>query len=146
MRLRDLVSGLRATYRGTDVSGRIQGFNGWRDRALARNIGATAYDHAETVKDYYDLCGEFMVFGWSSSLHFAPLSSEESLEESQIRHQRLMIDKLELREGMTVVDVGCGIGGPMRRVVRGGRCPGRRRQQQRPPIGQGEIVERRGGV
>ncbi len=120
MRLRDLASALRATYRGTDVSGRIQGFNGWRDRALARNVGAASYDHAETVKDYYDLCGEFMVFGWGPSLHFAPLSPEETLEQSQIRHQRLMIDKLELREGMTVVDVGCGIGGPMRRVVREG--------------------------
>ena len=29
-----------------------------------------------------------------------------------------MIDKLELREGMTVIDIGCGIGGPMRRVAR----------------------------
>ncbi len=76
------------------------------------------YDHAGTVKEYYDLCSEFMVFGWSESLHFAPLSPLESLEESQIRHQRLMISKLELSEGMEVIDVGCGIGGPMRRVVR----------------------------
>jgi sterol 24-C-methyltransferase len=59
-----------------------------------------------------------MVFGWSESLHFAPLAPRESLEESQIRHQRLMIAKLELREGMTVIDVGCGVGGPMRRVAR----------------------------
>ena len=29
-----------------------------------------------------------------------------------------MIDKLDLREGMSVIDVGCGIGGPMRTVVR----------------------------
>ena len=59
-----------------------------------------------------------MVFGWGESLHFAPLSPRESLEESKIRHQRLMIAKLELREGMKVIDVGCGIGGPMRRVIR----------------------------
>ncbi len=59
-----------------------------------------------------------MVFGWSDSLHFAPLSPRESLEESKARHQRRMIAKMELREGMTVIDVGCGVGGPMRRVVR----------------------------
>ena len=76
------------------------------------------YDHAETVREYYELCSELMVFGWSESLHFAPLSPRESVEESQIRHQRLMISRLELSRGMTVVDVGCGVGGPMRRVVR----------------------------
>ena len=76
------------------------------------------YDHTETVKEYYDLCGEFMVFGWGESLHFAPLSPRESLEDSKVRHQRLMIAKLELRKGMTVIDVGCGIGGPMRTVIR----------------------------
>ena len=43
-----------------------------------------------------------------------------ALRSPKIRHQRLMISKLELSEGMTVVDVGCGIGGPMRRVVREG--------------------------
>ena len=87
-------------------------------RISTDNDDAGSYDHADTVKEYYDLCSEIMVFGWGESLHFAPLSPRESLEESKVRHQRLMIDKLELREGMTVVDVGCGIGGPMRRVVR----------------------------
>ena len=51
-------------------------------------------------------------------MHFAPLTPDETLEESKVRHQRLMISKLEMQEGMTVVDVGCGVGGPMRRVVR----------------------------
>ena len=45
-------------------------------------VDPTDYDHAATVKEYYDLCSEFMVFGWSESLHFAPLSPLESLEES----------------------------------------------------------------
>ncbi len=118
MQLRQLSRGLRTAYRGSDVRRRVRYFDGWMDRANAEVAAPAAYDHAATVEEYYDLCSEFMVFGWSESLHFAPLSPRESLEESQIRHQRLMIDKLALREGMTVVDVGCGIGGPMRRVVR----------------------------
>ena len=118
MQLRKLYGGLKDAYRGEDVTSRVRRFDGWIHRASAEDAGATDYDHAETVKEYYDLCGEFMVFGWGESLHFAPLSPGESLEDSKIRHQRLMIDKLELREGMTVVDIGCGIGGPMRRVVR----------------------------
>ena len=115
MELHRLPSRLKATFRGSNVAHRLQHFEGWTDRAQAENV---AYNHAETVKEYYDLCNEFMVFGWGESLHFAPLSPRETLEDSKIRHQRLMINKLELREGMTVVDVGCGIGGPMRRVVR----------------------------
>ena len=85
-----------------------------------RGSAGTSYDHTETVGEYYDLCSEFMAFSWGESLHFAPLSPGETLEESKTRHQRLMIAKLELREGMTVVDIGCGLGGPMRRVIREG--------------------------
>ena len=118
MQLRRLSNGLKAAYRGSNVAGRVQLFNGWTGRAFAEESGAADYDHAETVKEYYDLCSEFMAFGWGESLHFAPLSPRESLEDAKIRHQRLMIAKLELREGMTVIDVGCGIGGPMRRVAR----------------------------
>ncbi len=118
MQLRKLSSGLRAQFRGTDVHSRVNRFDGWLDRARVEDAGPADYDHTETVKEYYDLCGEIMEFGWGESLHFAPLSPQESLEESKIRHQRLMIAKLELREGMTVIDVGCGVGGPLRRVVR----------------------------
>ena len=118
MKLRELSKGLKAAYRGADARSRVEDFDGWTDRARMEDDGPTGYDHTQTVKEYYDLCSELMVFGWGESLHFAPLSPRESLEDSQVRHQRLMIDKLELREGMTVIDVGCGIGGPMRRVVR----------------------------
>ena len=114
MQLGRLSRELRDAYRGSDVRGRVQRFDGWLDRAAPE----AGYDHTETVKDYYDLCSGFMVWGWSESLHFAPLSPTESLEESQVRHQRLMISRLELQQGMTVIDVGCGIGGPMRRVAR----------------------------
>ena len=70
--------------------------NGLRERQR-REAGGTSYDHTETVGEYYDLCSEFMAFGWGESLHFAPLSPGETLEESKTRHQRLMIAKLELQ-------------------------------------------------
>lgn len=116
--IRGLSDGLRTALGGSNVTNRVRDFEGWTDRASPQDDADGGYDHTGTVREYYDLCGEFMVFGWGESLHFAPLSPGESLEESQIRHQRLMISRLELRQGMTVVDVGCGIGGPMRRVAR----------------------------
>ena len=118
MRLCKLSRELRDAYRGSGVARRVQHFDGWLDRAALEPGGAGGYDHTETVKDYYDLCSGFMVWGWGQSLHFAPLTPHESLEESKVRHQRLMISKLEMQQGMTVIDVGCGVGAPMRRVVR----------------------------
>ena len=116
MLLGRLFNSLKHAPRGADFARRRRTFDGWID-GVAETAGVNAGDYAETVKDYYDLCSDLMVFGWGESLHFAPLTPRESLEEAIIRHQRLMIGKLELRQGMTVVDVGCGIGGPMRRVA-----------------------------
>ena len=117
MELRRLSRELRDAYRDSDVVARVQDFDGWSDRRRAMPA-QSQYDHTQTVKDYYDLASGFMVWGWSDSLHFAPLAPHESLEDSQVRHQRLMISKLEMQPGMTAVDVGCGVGGPMRRVAR----------------------------
>ncbi len=117
-KLSRVFAGLRAADRvGGGVDRRMRRFDDWLDRASVRNGGATDYDHTETVREYYEICNDLMVWGWGESLHFAPLLPGESVNDSKIRHQRLMIDKLELRSDMTVVDVGCGIGGPMRRVV-----------------------------
>ncbi len=118
MEIGKLSKDLKDAYRRENVNRRVHDFESWLDRATAESNGATGYDHTETVNTYYDLCSDFMVWGWGESLHFAPLSPEESLEESKVRHQRLMIDKLELQRVMAVIDVGCGIGGPMRRVAR----------------------------
>ena len=118
MHLRRLSEGLKAAFGETNVSRRVRNLEGWTDRAFGADGGAADYDHTRTVTEYYDLCNEFMVFHWGESLHFAPLSRGESLKDSKVRHQRQMIARLELREGMTVVDIGCGVGGPMRRVAR----------------------------
>ena len=115
--LRELSVGLKAAFDGLNVARRVQDFEGRIDRE-SRQAREGGYDHTRTVQEYYDLFNEIMVWAWGESLHFAPLSPGESLEDSKIRHQRLMISKLELVPGMTVVDIGCGIGGPMRRVAR----------------------------
>ena len=116
--LTTLPKSLRNAYRGWNVASRVARFGGWLDRRNRADADGGDYDHAETVNNYYDLCSEFMQFGWNESLHFAPLRPTETLEASIIRHQRLMIQKLQLRDGMRIVDVGCGVGGPMRRVAR----------------------------
>lgn len=112
-----VARGLRASYRDSDLRDRVARLNGRLDETSAPGDSG-GLDHAETAREYYDICSHLMIYGWGESLHFAPLRKQESLEDSKLRHQRLMIDKLDLRPGMSVIDVGCGIGGPMRTVVR----------------------------
>ena len=111
---------LRASYRDSDLRDRVARLNGRLDETSI--TGGGDLDHAETAREYYDICSHLMIYGWGESLHFAPLTQAESLEDSKLRHQRLMIDKLDMSAGMSVIDVGCGIGGPMRTVVREARA------------------------
>ena len=112
-----LTGSLRAAYRGRDVPAVVDDVENWIERSNAAHAASSAYDHTATVNDYYDLCNGFMEFGWGESLQFAPLVPGETLAQGIIRHQRLMISKLRLQEGMQVVDVGCGFGALMRRVA-----------------------------
>lgn len=55
----------------------------------------------------------FYEYGWGESFHFAPRWKWESLRESIKRH-----GQLGLQKGQKVLDVGCGIGGPLREIAR----------------------------
>ena len=70
------------------------------------------------VNNYYDLATDFYEFGWGQSWHFAPQQRGESFKASLLRHERFLADRLSLRPGMQVLDVGCGVGGPMGTLAR----------------------------
>ena len=69
MQLHKLSKGLKTAYRGSDVRGRVKHFDRWTDRAHVEDDGPAGY--TQTVNEYYDLCSEFMVFGWGESLHLS---------------------------------------------------------------------------
>ena len=70
------------------------------------------------VHHYYDLVTDFYEFGWGQFWHFAPRWRGESFKASLLRHERFLADRLSLRPGMRVLDVGCGVGGPMGTLAR----------------------------
>ena len=70
------------------------------------------------ANDYYTLLTDFGEFGWGRSFHFAPRRRGESFKASLLRHETYLADRLSLKPGMQVLDVGCGIGGPMRNLAR----------------------------
>ena len=70
------------------------------------------------VNHCYDLATDFYEFGWGRSFHFAPRRRGESFKASLLRHEHFLADRLSLRPGMHVLDVGCGVGGPMGTLAR----------------------------
>ncbi len=70
------------------------------------------------VNHYYDLATDFYEFGWGRSFHFAPRRRGESFKASLLRHQHYLAERLSLKPGMQVLDVGCGVGGPMGNLAR----------------------------
>ncbi|KAM7268363.1 hypothetical protein ACFE04_010529 [Oxalis oulophora] len=80
--------------------------------------GARKSEYTDMVNKYYDLVTSFYEYGWGESFHFAPRWKGESLREGIKRHEHFLALQLALKPGQKVLDVGCGIGGPLREIAR----------------------------
>lgn len=67
---------------------------------------------------YYNLVTDFYEYGWGDSFHFATRFMGESFHESIGRHEYFLAKKLNLSPGEKVLDMGSGVGGPMRRIAK----------------------------
>jgi sterol 24-C-methyltransferase len=70
------------------------------------------------INNYYDVVTDFYEHGWGESFHFAARARGESFDASLARAEHYVALRLSLRPGMKVLDVGCGVGGPMRSIAR----------------------------
>ena len=84
----------------------------------AGNLEQRKTAYKDLTNKYYDLVTDFYEYGWGDSFHFAPRAPNESFPDSLARHQRYLAQRLALRPGMRVVDLGCGVGGPLREIAR----------------------------
>ncbi|XP_038977762.1 cycloartenol-C-24-methyltransferase 1-like [Phoenix dactylifera] len=75
-------------------------------------------NYNDVVSKYYNLVTSFYEYALGESFHFAPRWKGESSQESMKRHQHFLALQLGLKRGMKVLDVGCGIGGPLREIAR----------------------------
>lgn len=75
-------------------------------------------NYESVVNKYYDLATDFYEIGWGTSFHFAPRHRWETLDASIARHEYWLASRMGLKEGMKVMDVGCGVGGPLRNIAR----------------------------
>jgi cyclopropane-fatty-acyl-phospholipid synthase len=70
----------------------------------------------QNIAHHYDLGNDFYRawldagMTYSSAIFAEPISPEESLEEAQARKLRLLLDRLVLKPGQRLLDIGCGWG------------------------------------
>ncbi|HUM12626.1 MAG TPA: methyltransferase domain-containing protein [Myxococcaceae bacterium] len=72
---------------------------------------------ATLARRYYELVTQFYERGWGDSFHFAPRGAGESLPDALRRYERHLGERLRLAPGQRVLELGCGIGGPMRHLA-----------------------------
>jgi len=80
--------------------------------------GKREHNYTEMINNFYDLVTDFYEYGWGPCFHFAPRFLGEGFMESLRRHEYFMASRLELRPGMKCIDLGCGVGGPLRNIAR----------------------------
>ena len=73
--------------------------------------------YADMVNHFYNLVTDFYEWGWGQSFHFGPRFHNELFMESIKRAEYHLCSRLGMKPGMKVLDVGCGVGGPMRNMA-----------------------------
>lgn len=73
--------------------------------------------YADMTNQFYDLVTDFYEYGWGPAFHFASRKREESFRESLVRYEIYLALRMGVKPGHQLLDVGCGIGGPMRTIA-----------------------------
>ena len=100
------------------VAAGIEGYERRYGNAARDGLDERKADYRNFENTYYDLVTDFFEYGWGQSFHFAPRAANESFAASLARHEHYIAHRLGLGPGMTAVDLGCGVGGPLIEIAR----------------------------
>lgn len=81
------------------------------------SINMREKEYKTMVNSFYDLVTDFYEWGWGQSFHFAPRRKGETFNESIHRAEHYLALRTCLDASKKVLDVGCGVGGPMRNIA-----------------------------
>lgn len=120
-----LLKGKDHTLKGSEFQESVADYEGMFSGAR-QETGAITSDasiaerkqrYATMVDHFYNIVTDFYEYGWGQSFHFGPRYVKETFMESLKRAEYHLANRLGLRPGMRVLDVGCGVGGPMRNIA-----------------------------
>ena len=96
------------------VDQKIDGYGTYYEK---KEVDGRKSGYADMTNAFYDLVTDFYEYGWGQSFHFPTLRKGESLAQGIARYQHFLALKLGLKPGHKVLDIGCGVGGPMREMA-----------------------------
>ncbi|CAF1118749.1 unnamed protein product [Adineta ricciae] len=96
-------------------------------KAIRKDISTFNETHQDTntrkqqystlVSSYYSLTTDLYELTWGPSFHCANRFRAETFAESIQRHESYLALRMQLKPGDKVLDIGCGVGGPLRRIA-----------------------------
>ncbi|KAJ3157490.1 Delta(24)-sterol C-methyltransferase [Geranomyces michiganensis] len=98
-------------------------YNYWdSDRAKTDNndnsVAERRSNSDKLTNHFYDLVTDFYEYGWGTSFHFARMFRDTTFKNCVAQHENFLALKLGLKPGMECIDVGCGVGGPLREIAK----------------------------
>lgn len=79
-------------------------------------------DYLSLTRQYYNLSTDIYEYSWGQSLHFCTFTRGEAFAQAIARHEHFLAASIGIKNDMKVLDVGCGVGGPAREMVRFTGC------------------------
>ncbi|UJR38736.1 hypothetical protein I4U23_031401 [Adineta vaga] len=85
---------------------------------IHQDINTRKDQYSTLVSNYYSLTTDLYELTWGGSFHCANRFRGETFAESIQRHESYLGLRMQLKPGDKVLDIGCGVGGPLRRIAR----------------------------
>jgi len=100
--------------KGYTTENTISDYNALHDA----NVEDREKKYMTLVNSYYNVATAFYEWAWGPSFHFAARKPYEDQRSAILRHEAHLANRMRLAPKQKVIDVGCGIGGPLRNIAK----------------------------